>query len=59
MCRDTRTTEQLEGSITASAKLARQIETDAMSTPQQRGLADLLHQQMNSELDELDHRRSH
>lgn len=59
MCRDTRTTPQIQGAITASAQLARQIETDPMSTPQQRGLADTLHQQINQELDELDHRRNH
>lgn len=59
MCRDTRTTEQIQGAITAGATFARQIETDPMSTPQQRQLAETLHQQMNSELDELDHRRSH
>lgn len=59
MCRDTRTTEQIQGAITAGARLASQIESDPMSSPQQRNLADLLHQQMNTELDELDHRRSH
>ncbi|WP_329240526.1 hypothetical protein [Streptomyces canus] len=59
MCRDSRTTAQIEGAITAGARLARTIETDPMSTPQQRQLADLLHQQVNTELDELDHRRSH
>jgi hypothetical protein len=57
MCRDSRTTEQIQGSITASAQLARQIENDPMSTPQQRGLADELHKQMNKELTELDKRR--
>ncbi|MER6351261.1 hypothetical protein ABT186_05265 [Streptomyces sp. NPDC001634] len=57
MCRDTRTTEQIQGAISAEATLARQIEDDPMSTPQQRNLANLLHQQMNQELTELDRRR--
>ena len=59
MCRDSRTTPQIEGAVTAGAHLARSIEADPMSTPQQRQLADLLHQQINTELDELDHRRNH
>ncbi len=59
MCRDSRTTEQIQGAITAGARLAHQIETNPMSTPQQRQLAETLHRQMNSELDELDHRPSH
>jgi hypothetical protein len=57
MCRDTRTTEQLQGSVTAAATLARQIEDDPMSTPQQRDLANKLHEQMNTELETLDCRR--
>jgi hypothetical protein len=57
MCRDSRTTEQLKGSIAASAQLARQIEDDPMSTPQQRDLAEELHKQMNKELDTIDCRR--
>jgi len=59
MCRDSRTTGQIEGSVTAAARLAGQIEADPMSTPQQRQLADTLHDQINTELDELDHRRTH
>ncbi|MFJ2162384.1 hypothetical protein [Streptomyces sp. NPDC087856] len=59
MCRDSRTTSQIEGAVTAGARLARSIEADSMSTPQQRQLAETLHQQMNVELDELDHRRTH
>lgn len=59
MCRDSRTTGQIQGAITAGATLTRSIETDPMSTPQQRQLAEALHQQMNRELDELDHRRTH
>lgn len=59
MCRDSRSTTQIEGAITAGARLARSIEDDPMSTPQQRQLANLLHQQVNTELDELDHRRDH
>ncbi|CAL9664733.1 hypothetical protein SUDANB1_07152 [Streptomyces sp. enrichment culture] len=58
MCRDSRTTEQLEGSITAASTLARQIENDAMSTPQQRNLAEELHNQINKELTTLDCRRN-
>ena len=57
MCRDTRTTGQIQGALTAEATLARQIEDDPMSTPQQRHLADVLHDQMNKELTELDERR--
>jgi hypothetical protein len=57
MCRDTRTTEQIQGAISAESTLARQIESDPMSTPQQRELADTLHHQMNAELDTLDCRR--
>jgi hypothetical protein len=57
MCRDTRTTQQIEGAISAASTLARQIEGDAMSTPQQRNLADELHNQIDQELTELDHRR--
>lgn len=57
MCRDRRTTQQIKGAVSAGATLARQIESDPMSTPQQRQLADLLHQQMNTELDTLDERR--
>ncbi|MFF7837581.1 hypothetical protein ACFZC6_01905 [Streptomyces ossamyceticus] len=58
MCRDTRTTQQLQGAITASATLARQIEDDPMSTPQQRHLAETLHESINNDLDTLDCRRS-
>lgn len=58
MCRDTRTTQQIQGALAAEATLARQIENDSMSTPQQRQLADTLHGQMNQELTELDNRRS-
>ncbi len=57
MCRDTRTTEQIQAAIQAEATLARQIENDSMSTPQQRDLANVLHDQMNTELDTLDCRR--
>lgn len=57
MCRDSRTTDQLQGSITASATLARQIANDPMATPQDKTLHDALHNQMNKELTELDHRR--
>ncbi len=59
MCRDSRTTEQIEGAITAGARLAGSIGADPMSTPQQRQLADVLHQQINTERDELEHRRKH
>ncbi|MFE5079947.1 hypothetical protein [Streptomyces mirabilis] len=54
MCRDTRTTEQIEGAISAAATLARQIEDDAMSTPQHRHLAEELHSGINNDLDTLD-----
>lgn len=57
MCRDTRTTEQIEGAIRAAATLARQIEDDAMSTPQHRDLANELHNGINNDLDTLDCRR--
>ncbi|OOQ47290.1 hypothetical protein AFM16_31615 [Streptomyces antibioticus] len=59
MCRDKRTTKQVQGAITAGARLAHQIESDPMSTPQQRDLANKLHDQINTELTELDHRRNH
>jgi hypothetical protein len=58
MCRDTRTTKQIEGAISAAATLARHFETDAMSTPQQRHLVDELHTSINNDLDTLDCRRS-
>lgn len=57
MCRDSRTTDQIQGAITAGAKLARQIANDPMSTPQQRNLADELHKSINTDLDTLDCRR--
>lgn len=57
MCRDSRTTDQIQGALTAEARLARQIEDDPMSTPQQRNLANELHNQINQELTELDRRR--
>lgn len=56
MSRDSRTTEQIEGAISAAATLARQIEDDAMSTPQHRHLADELHNGINNDLDTLDGR---
>ena len=59
MCGDSRTTGQIEGAVTAGARLACSIEADPMSPPQQRQLADLLHEQINTELSELDHRRTH
>jgi hypothetical protein len=57
MCRDTRTTEQIQNALAAEAALARQIANDPMSTPQHRSLADTLHAQMDQELTELDRRR--
>ncbi|MCZ4602943.1 hypothetical protein O3S80_03980 [Streptomyces sp. Lzd4kr] len=57
MCRDGRTTEQIQGAIRAEATLARQIANDPMATPQGKRLHDALHQQMNTELDTLDCRR--
>lgn len=57
MCRDSRTTEQIEGAIAAAATFARQIEDDAMSTPQHRNLANELHNGINNDLDTLDCRR--
>lgn len=57
MCRDTRTTEQIKGALGAEATLARQIAKDPMATPQAKTLHDALHQQMNTELTELDNRR--
>lgn len=57
MARDTRTTTQVQGALSAESKLARQIENDPMSTPQERHLANVLHEQMNRELTELDNRR--
>lgn len=57
MARDTRTTTQVQGALSAESKLAQQIENDPMSTPQERHLANVLHEQMNRELTELDNRR--
>ncbi|MGJ5831396.1 hypothetical protein [Streptomyces ossamyceticus] len=57
MCRDSRTTEQIQTALAAEATLARSIANDPMATPQQRHLHDTLHQQMNTDLDELEHRR--
>ncbi|MBW8704402.1 hypothetical protein MBT84_32865 [Streptomyces sp. MBT84] len=58
MCRDTRTTEQIQGAISAAADLAKYIENDPMSTPQNRQLAEELHNSINNNLDTLDERRS-
>ncbi|NEC17945.1 hypothetical protein [Streptomyces parvus] len=57
MTRSTRTDDQLKGDVTASAKLARQITSDPMSTPADRNLANLLHESINNNLDELDRRK--
>ncbi|WP_019073262.1 hypothetical protein [Streptomyces hokutonensis] len=57
MCRDTRTTEQIQGALAAEAALARQIAADPMASPQDKALHDALHDQMNTELTELDNRR--
>jgi hypothetical protein len=59
MCRDSRTTQQLQGAVTAAAKLASTLTSNPMSTPQERDLADKLHTQIDTELTELDHRRNH
>ena len=59
MCRDSRTTDQIQGAVTAAAKLANTLTSNPMSTPQERDLADKLHAQINTELTELDHRRGH
>lgn len=59
MCRDSRTTDQLQGSVTAAAKLANTLTSNPMSTPQERDLANQLHELINNELTELDHRRNH
>lgn len=50
MCRETRTSDQLKGAVNAGARLARLIEDDSMSTPQQRELAEELHENLNREL---------
>lgn len=57
MCRDTRTTEQIQNALAAEATLARQIANDPMAHPQAKTLHDALHTQMNQELTELDKRR--
>ncbi|NUP32149.1 MAG: hypothetical protein HOU01_10570 [Streptomycetaceae bacterium] len=56
MCRDTRTTEQIQGALAAEATLARQIANDPMATRQAKALHDALHAQMDTELTELQDR---
>ncbi|MFD3815066.1 hypothetical protein ACFWRZ_08360 [Streptomyces rubiginosohelvolus] len=52
-----RTDAQIQAAVEAAAKLARQLTSNPMSTPQHRDLADKLHGGINNDLDELDRRK--
>lgn len=56
MATETRTSEQLRGSIAASARLARFLESKEWQRDDERDLAETLHWNMNRELDVLEQR---
>lgn len=53
MARDTRSTDQLKGAVSASGRLAQQIGRDTTASPQDRNLRDELHKSIDRDLTEL------